>query len=611
MNAPTTPALDAEHASIDLQLLIPSPTNPRKRKGFDDKSLSELADSIRSIGIAQPILVRVALQDDGAGCVENKGNYEIVAGERRWRAAKIAGLAEVPCIIRNLDDLDVLKIQLVENKQREDLDELEEAEGYEKLLQQTDSDGNKFTVETIAKSMGVSKGTIYARMKLLNLCQDARQAFYDGKLDASRGLLIARIPVEKLQLQALKEALVMTHRDEHYLSYRGLRDLIQEKFMLDLAKAPFDINDATLDLKAGSCVACEHRTGNQPELFEDVDGKDVCTNPVCHAMKKTAHVLRLQKQAKAEGNTLMPAKESKKILAYAYDEDATERRLREAGYATLDQAVPGDPKKRTFREMIEEAQRQASNTDQPVVPKVLVEDPHKPGQLIETVSMEAAYKQLREVAGFNLAMPPAKKEKDTKAEEEKIRAKLVIENTYRGRLFDAIHAHIEAEMQNPQSPLAPVLYRMLAEKAVHDNGGESYFDILIVAEKYAPQRDDWRATEETWRLEPDVKKFREFIPTMTTQQHFMLMVDMIFASEISITNKWHLDHKPETMLAFAQEAGIDAGAIRKQVEAEAKAAQKEAAAAKKATEKDTGKPAAKKAKKGEKSLAALTDGEAV
>jgi ParB/RepB/Spo0J family partition protein len=577
MNAPLKLNAQLNAQIIDRTRLHPSPTNPRKRRGLDEVSLNELANSIKSVGIAQPILVRVSLQKDGAGAVENRGNYEIIAGERRWRAAGIAGLDQVPCILLNIDDLEVLKIQLVENKQRSDLDELEEAEGYEKLLQQKDSNGNAYTVEAIAKSMGVSKGTIYARMKLLDLCQEGRDAFYNGKLDASRALLISRIPVEKLQLQVLKEALVSTHRDEPYLSYRGLRDLIQDKYMLDLSDAPFDIKDAELVPKSGSCTDCRQRTGNQPELFDDVEDKDICTNPVCHAMKKTAHVLALQKRYEESGAKLIVGKEAKKIIPSNYMK-STDDCLKDHGLVKLEAKVPGDDQNRTWQQLLKEKKiLDNKNADKPSVAKTVIENPRNTGELIETVSIEEAVKKLREIAGYEVTVKPAANQKDAADQQAKQREKqqqeLAIENAFRSRLFDTLHTRIEADMLDPSSNTFPMLYRMLAIQMWDDFDYYDAEDISALMRKFTAPREDGEEID----LEARIERFRSDLPNLTPAQHLMLIIELpLITAEITAS---HHTGEARTMLELAKELDIDADGMRKEVAAELKAT---AAATKKA-----------------------------
>src|SRR5689334_19780351 len=165
---------------IALAAITASKTNPRKR--FDQAALDELADSIKRHDVLQPILLRPNGGPD---------TYELVAGERRFRAAKAAGLVDIPATVRVLSDAEVLEIQVVENLQRSDLHELEEAEGYEQLLKCSHPNGERYTVDEIAAKVGKSRSYVFARLKLCALCPEARKAFYAGELDASRALLIA------------------------------------------------------------------------------------------------------------------------------------------------------------------------------------------------------------------------------------------------------------------------------------------------------------------------------------------------------------------------------------------------------------------------------------
>lgn len=157
MNQTITPAT-ATHQSIVLDLLFPSPTNPRKR--FDDAKLGELAESIKQQGILQPLLVREEISSKAdAGkpawpfpnalntLPTPSGRFEIIAGERRYRAAKLAGLSDIPCFVRNLTDAQVLHAQVIENLQRDDLHPLEEAEGYDKMIKEHGSTAESLGAE--------------------------------------------------------------------------------------------------------------------------------------------------------------------------------------------------------------------------------------------------------------------------------------------------------------------------------------------------------------------------------------------------------------------------------------------------------------------------------
>lgn len=620
MNAPTTQAIAAQ-PRLALDLLVQSKTNPRSRRGFDEASLNELAASIKSADVLQPILIRPLTMptaakpaaswpfpEPGAPKTQTKPastQYEIVAGERRWRAARLAGLADVPVIIRELTDLEVLRIQLIENVQRKDLDALEEAEGYEKLMQQKDAAGNPYTAELIGKLMGVSKATVYARLKLLALCQDARDAFFDGKIDASTALLIARIPVEKLQLQALKKVTEELGWSSGFLakgdkmSFRRAREILQNEFMLDLDRAPFDPQDAALLPKAGNCTACPKRTGNAPDLFDDVGSKDVCTDPVCFGMKKAALVLRLQKQAEDQGAEVIKGKEARKLIPNNWNDP--ESQLKEHGYATLDTPVPGDAKKRTFGQLLEENKLLAQDkaTGKPAVQKTVVANPHREGQLIETVNLEQAAKALREV-GYEITLKgKTSNEQGTQSldkQREKEKAQLAIENAFRSRLFDTLHNKIEADMLDPASATWPILYRKAAARLFGEYANNcGTRDIVGLMQRYTTLPKPAEGEEIDWNSH--IAEFEENIGNLTPAQHLMLLVEIpLLLDEITAT-KYSGDAK--NMLELASELGIDAKAMQKEVAAEAKTDSKaktktEAPAAKNPAPKEPAPPQAPK-----------------
>jgi ParB/RepB/Spo0J family partition protein len=165
--------------SIPLPDIIRSKSNPRKT--FDAAKLTELAASVKEHGVLQPILVR----PNGKA-----GTYELVAGERRFRAAQEAGLTEIPALVRELTDTQVLEIQVIENLQRDDLHPLEEADGYRQLM------AKKYDVARIAERIGRSVKYVYDRMKLAGLVDEARKIFLDGKITAGHAILLARLKPE-------------------------------------------------------------------------------------------------------------------------------------------------------------------------------------------------------------------------------------------------------------------------------------------------------------------------------------------------------------------------------------------------------------------------------
>lgn len=276
----------------------PSPTNPRKT--FPEAEMAEMIASVQRHGVMQAILVR-PWPDGYAYTTPIRPTYELIAGERRYRAAKAAGFELISATVRNLDDRETLELQIVENLHRKDLNELEEAEGYEMMTKRYG-----YTAEQLASKIDKSKAYIYAKLKLNAACEAARNAFRQGDLDASRLLLIARIPTAGLQEEALAE---LTTRND-LGTFRRAQQHIQQRYMLDLNKAPFPPTDANLTPAAGNCTACPKRTGNNLEIYPDVKSGDICTDPACFAIKKTAHLGREAAKAIAVGGTVIRGDEA-------------------------------------------------------------------------------------------------------------------------------------------------------------------------------------------------------------------------------------------------------------------------------------------------------------
>lgn len=163
-------------SAVKLRLTDIEPNKEQPRKTFDEKALSELADSIERNGVLQPLLVRPMTD----------GSYQLVAGERRWRASRLAGLTEVPVVIKEMTDEQAMEIALVENLQREDLNPIEEAEGLKLLI-----DRYGLTQEDAAARVGRSRPAIANSLRLLNLPEPVRALARDGKLSAghARALL--------------------------------------------------------------------------------------------------------------------------------------------------------------------------------------------------------------------------------------------------------------------------------------------------------------------------------------------------------------------------------------------------------------------------------------
>lgn len=172
---------------IKINQIKANPYQPRKF--FDPILLEELAKSISEYGIIQPLIVR-----------ENKGKFELVAGERRWRAAQIIGLSSVPVIVKNYNDKDMAEIALIENLQREDLNYFEEAEGYKKLI-----DEFSLKQDEIAKRMGKRQSTIANKLRLLKLSDEIRKNISVDIITERHARALLKLPDDQAQLNVLKE----------------------------------------------------------------------------------------------------------------------------------------------------------------------------------------------------------------------------------------------------------------------------------------------------------------------------------------------------------------------------------------------------------------------
>jgi ParB/RepB/Spo0J family partition protein len=275
--------------SAALELIVTSPTNPRKT--FNEDKLNELARSIKASGVHQPILLR-PLPGSRVPETGKKVQYEIVAGERRFRASKIAGLAQIPAMVRSLTDAQVLEIQLIENLQRDDLSELEEAEGYQ-TLHTTLGERKGLSADEIADRIGKSRRYVYNRLKLLDTAPEVQAALREGKIDASRALVIGTIRRMSDQVKALEMA-TQPHTNGQPRSVRGLSIAIRERFFLEIRDIPWNENDISL-AGQGPCSTCTKRSDRETEkdLFDQGDGTALCLDADCHSAKEAAHTQQL------------------------------------------------------------------------------------------------------------------------------------------------------------------------------------------------------------------------------------------------------------------------------------------------------------------------------
>jgi ParB/RepB/Spo0J family partition protein len=422
--ASVAPPPAGRYMDLALAAIAPSPTNPRKKFGRID----ELAESMKANGCISPITVRPHPKPTGAV------THELVVGERRWRAAKLAKLTVIPAVERELSDLQAIEIQIIENVQRADVHPLEEADGYEELLSK-----HGYDVEGIAKKTGKSVSYIYARLKLAALADYPRKAFLDDRLSASVALLLARIPDAGLQEKATREVLgeqaalqteefdgvdmddpasaerraLRSHDDYREadvdepstvgglevlpMSVREAQIHLRRRYMLRLDLATFGLADPQLVPSAGACTTCSYRTGNQRELFAEVSSADVCTNPGCFERKTAAAFEEKAAAAKARGVKVI-------------EKDQTERMFSPIDGRTVAGNSPYvDPKSEVPRDLVPMGQKPPTWEKllgkKLEAPTVIVQD--QTGAARELLDKNAAVKLLRDAGKIDKPLKPA------------------------------------------------------------------------------------------------------------------------------------------------------------------------------------------------------------
>jgi ParB family chromosome partitioning protein len=220
-------------SAVKLKLMDIEPNREQPRKNFDDESLSELAQSIAKHGIIQPLLVR-PLSD---------GGYQLVAGERRWRASRLAGLTEVPVVIKELSDDEAMALTLIENLQREDLNPMEEAKGYQLLM-----DRFSLTQEETADRVGKSRPAVANAMRLLRLPPQVADMVNEGKISAghARALLSFKNEAELIETAKLVAQKGISVREVERLAKNSNKEKISEPLSKARRDAYFDDVELTL-----------------------------------------------------------------------------------------------------------------------------------------------------------------------------------------------------------------------------------------------------------------------------------------------------------------------------------------------------------------------------
>lgn len=268
------------------------------RKFFDQKALDELTASIRARGVLSPICARPS----------PSGGFEIVFGERRWRAACAAGLKGIATIVRELNDEEAYDEALEENLKRVDPHPLDESDALVEMRRRHD-----LTIERLAARVGKGVPYVAARLALEHLGDRGRKAMMLGVIGIEAARAFAAIRDPELQDAAIDE-LTDGHDAEDPVLVREVKEEVRGRFLLHLSTAPFDTTDGTFS--GGACQSCPKRSGNQQALFDLHDATDLCLSPKCWSTKLDEQWARVVKSAKSEGWQIIGPEEAKALFPY-------------------------------------------------------------------------------------------------------------------------------------------------------------------------------------------------------------------------------------------------------------------------------------------------------
>jgi len=265
---------DSPYRDLPLSQLQESPTNPRRR--YNESALQELAASIQTQGILAPLLVRQL----------EPQHFEVIAGSRRYRAAKIAAVSAIPVRVVEMTDAQVLEAQCVENLQREDVHPLEEGNAFAAMLRE------HYDIATIAAKVGKPATFVVNRIQLTQLTPPIAEAFLDNRLTIGHATLIAKVPAAQQPdaFTASFRSVWMTEGQTQILvPVKELASWIESNILMELRTAPFDRKNARLVPEAGSCHECPKRTGANALLFPESQ-RDSCLDRLCFQSKIDAHI---------------------------------------------------------------------------------------------------------------------------------------------------------------------------------------------------------------------------------------------------------------------------------------------------------------------------------
>lgn len=314
-----TAGLEPAHATpneflIPLDLIDGPAWNHRQR--FEN--IKQLANSIAEHGQQEAVKVRPG---------KTVGRFEIVYGERRWRAFGVLAVRggqgaknlKMRCVIDVLNDRGVVIAQAVENLDRSNPHPLEEALIYERLLKSQKDGGEGMTMLMVQQRLRRSPEHITDRMELLKICPEARTAYLEDKFTDAHALLVARIPDASMQMRFVRDILALDDpgNEGRLMPIEQAKKHVKKFFMLPLAQAPFSGSDTTLVPGVGACGTCPHNTRTQTILFRDIEPEAAyCVNVPCYERKADAQWARRSEQARANGQDVLSEQDARAIWPF-------------------------------------------------------------------------------------------------------------------------------------------------------------------------------------------------------------------------------------------------------------------------------------------------------
>lgn len=523
---------------IDLDLIDDSPSQPRTH--YPEDYIAGLAASMRAVGMISAMLVRP----------KGDGRYENVFGHCRKRGARLAGMTQAPVIVRELTDAQSAQLQAVENLQREDLDAIDEAMSFAAYIKAHGCSKDQFCALT-----GISRTQVYNRLKLATLMPAGQKAMRDGLIKAEVATMIARVPGEKQQAYALKIILDNStkHPDEpdEVMTVARARAYLREKFTLDLDKALWKIDDATLLADqngktldgdyAVACTVCPKRSGFDQILYVDLlgdqqkwsrtpGGENVCTDPECFDKKKTAHLKREQAALEAKGEIVIAGNKARQTISA----EGTVKN----GYVALK-----DVKAEITRI---NKQAKASGGEAQPVEIITVQNP-RDGKTIKVVKVAAIQE-----AGGKVEEPNAGRHDSRAAEAEREAKKLKAEadTAFYMALFTQVRA-AAAKAARTTLDLQLIATRLYE----HIDWDEK--EIIAAAHGYSRDRIG-------------IQKLEKSIGSMPADQLATLLLDCVLTEDLE-QHSYYGSNKPDALLAAAKQYGVDVKAARKEHDKSAKA----------------------------------------